>query len=185
VPAYVVASYSNSIHTPGTFRGWRSIASREKWLRIHNIWNGRIYEEAYLNDLLRFFGPLPQGHRHAWEETPRVRYFAARLEGNDASTNRRGPSREDVSEAKYYLDAASLALSHRSARGRATASYDAQSEEGRLDSPSASTRRPTSSAIQVARRGGRLGRHGPVRFPPKLNADGEPLEQFNIAITAR
>ena len=36
VPAYVVASYSNSIHTPGTFRGWRSIASVDKWLRIHN-----------------------------------------------------------------------------------------------------------------------------------------------------
>jgi predicted acyl esterase len=36
VPAFVVASYSNTLHTAGTFRGWRRIASADKWLRIHN-----------------------------------------------------------------------------------------------------------------------------------------------------
>lgn len=36
VPAYVVASYSNTLHTAGTFRAWRRMASEEKWLRIHN-----------------------------------------------------------------------------------------------------------------------------------------------------
>ena len=30
VPAYVVASYSNTLHTAGTFRAWRRIASRGK-----------------------------------------------------------------------------------------------------------------------------------------------------------
>ncbi len=30
VPAYVVASYSNTLHTAGTFRGWDRIASKEK-----------------------------------------------------------------------------------------------------------------------------------------------------------
>lgn len=35
VPAYIVASYTNTIHTPGTFRGWRSVSSEQKWLRIH------------------------------------------------------------------------------------------------------------------------------------------------------
>lgn len=36
VPAYVVASYSNTLHTAGTFRAWRRIASEDKWLRIHS-----------------------------------------------------------------------------------------------------------------------------------------------------
>ena len=36
VPAYVVASYSNTLHTAGTFRAWRRMASEHKWLRIHN-----------------------------------------------------------------------------------------------------------------------------------------------------
>jgi len=36
VPAYVVASYSNTLHTAGTFRAWQRIASEQKWLRIHN-----------------------------------------------------------------------------------------------------------------------------------------------------
>ena len=45
VPAYIVASYSNMIHTPGTFRGWRRIASTEKWLRIHNTMEWPDYYE--------------------------------------------------------------------------------------------------------------------------------------------
>ncbi|NED81413.1 hydrolase, partial [Streptomyces sp. SID11233] len=36
VPAYVVASYSNTLHTAGTFRAWRRMASEQKWLRVHN-----------------------------------------------------------------------------------------------------------------------------------------------------
>ncbi len=36
VPAYVVASYSNSLHTAGTFRAWRRMNSEQKWLRVHN-----------------------------------------------------------------------------------------------------------------------------------------------------
>ena len=32
MPAYVVASYSNTLHTAGTFRAWRRHGSAEKWL---------------------------------------------------------------------------------------------------------------------------------------------------------
>ena len=62
VPAYVTASYSNSIHTPGTFRGWRSIASQDKWLRIHDSmeWPD-YYKEENLQDLLRFFDHVLRG----------------------------------------------------------------------------------------------------------------------------
>ena len=54
VPAYVVASYSNTLHTAGTFRAWRRIASEHKWLRIHNSqeWPD-YYDEANVEDLRR------------------------------------------------------------------------------------------------------------------------------------
>lgn len=40
IPAYVVASYTNSVHTRGTFAGYRRMASKEKWLRVHNTQSG-------------------------------------------------------------------------------------------------------------------------------------------------
>ena len=56
VPAFVVASYSNTLHTAGTFRAWRRIASQSKWLRIHNSqeWPD-CYDEVNVEDLRRFF----------------------------------------------------------------------------------------------------------------------------------
>jgi predicted acyl esterase len=30
-PAYVLASYSSKLHIQGSYRGWREIASKEKW----------------------------------------------------------------------------------------------------------------------------------------------------------
>ena len=55
VPAYVVASYSNTLHTAGTFRAWRRIGSSAKWLGIHNSqeWPA-CDDEASRDDLRRF-----------------------------------------------------------------------------------------------------------------------------------
>lgn len=37
VPMYVTASWTNALHTRGTFRGFmQSTACKEKWLRVHN-----------------------------------------------------------------------------------------------------------------------------------------------------
>ena len=36
IPAYIVASYTNTIHTLGTFEGYRRISSKKKWLRVHD-----------------------------------------------------------------------------------------------------------------------------------------------------
>jgi predicted acyl esterase len=36
VPMYVTASWTNFLHTRGTFRGWLEGGSQEKWLRVHN-----------------------------------------------------------------------------------------------------------------------------------------------------
>jgi predicted acyl esterase len=69
VPAYIVASYSNTLHTAGTFRAWRRIASEEKWLRIHNgqEWPD-YYDEANIEDLRRFFDRYLKGEDNGWED---------------------------------------------------------------------------------------------------------------------
>lgn len=42
-PLYIVASWTNHLHTRGTFRAWEESGSRDKWLRIHNTheWPGK------------------------------------------------------------------------------------------------------------------------------------------------
>ena len=84
VPAYVVASYSNTLHTAGTFRAWRRMASQQKWLRIHNSqeWPD-YYDEANVEDLRRFFDRYLKDEDNGWEQTPRVRYSILDLEGGD------------------------------------------------------------------------------------------------------
>jgi len=106
VPAYVVASYSNTLHCIGTFRAWRRIASAEKWLRIHNSqeWPD-YYDQANQDDLLRFFDHYLKGVQNDWEQTPRVRYSVLDLEGGDeiaVAADQFPPS--DVTSTRYYLD---------------------------------------------------------------------------------
>ena len=132
VPAYVVASYSNSIHTPGTFRGWRNIASPEKWLRIHNNmeWPD-YYEEKNHADLRRFFDHYLKGVDNGWQDTPRVRYSLMDLEGGDricVPADAFPPT--DFLVTKFYLDAASTSLSLKHSEAPSTAVYDGEAEEG-------------------------------------------------------
>ena len=185
VPAYIVASYSNLIHTPGTFRGWRKIASSEKWLRIHNNmeWPD-YYEEVNLNDLLRFFDHFLKGIDNGWHQTPRVRYSVLDLEGNDRTNQPAGAfPPEDVSEVKYYLDAESHALSKKAPSVGTTASYDAESEEGcvsfivRVESPTEFVGYPKLRLWVEADGSDDMDL---FVFLQKLNADGEQLEQFTI-----
>ena len=185
VPAYIVASYSNSIHTPGTFRGWRSIASAEKWLRIHATmeWPD-YYEEANLDDLLRFFDHYLKDIENGWLATPRVRYSVLDLEGGDVINQ---PARtfppEDFSEVKYYLDAAGDALRAETPANEAAASYDGQSEQGcasfiaRVASPTEFVGYPKARLWVEADGSDDMDL---FVFLQKLNADGEQLEQFNI-----
>lgn len=84
VPAYVVASYSNTLHTMGTFRAWRELGSKEKWLRIHDSqeWPD-YYDETNTEERLRFFDHYLKGQDNGWENTPKVRYALLDLEGNN------------------------------------------------------------------------------------------------------
>ncbi|BEU88348.1 CocE/NonD family hydrolase [Selenomonas sp. TAMA-11512] len=74
IPAYVVASYTNPVHTSGTFAGFRKLAAKDKWLRVHNTneW-ADYYTPSNVEDLRKFFDRYLKGEQNDWEMTPRVR----------------------------------------------------------------------------------------------------------------
>ena len=105
VPAYVVASYSKTLHTMGTFRAWRSIGSAEKWLRIHDTQEWPDYYSAEATEeLRRFFDYYLLDKQNGWEKTPTVRYSILDFQGN----NRTGliaetfPPKESEMQ-RYYM----------------------------------------------------------------------------------
>lgn len=126
VPAYVVASYSNTLHTAGTFRAWRRIGSTAKWLRIHNSqeWPD-YYDEANRDDLRRFFDHFLKGEDNGWEKTPRIRYAVLDLDGGDrvdVAADEFPPG--EVTYRKYYLEARQRTLVTEAPTQEATAAYD-------------------------------------------------------------
>ena len=130
VPAYVVASYSNLIHTPGTFRGWRTISSEQKWLRIHDTmeWPDFVAED-HQRDLARFFAHFLKGEDNGWLDTPRVRYSLLGLDGvNRVDITATQFPTEGVSYEKFFLDAESRALSATAPAAAGAASYDCQTD---------------------------------------------------------
>ncbi len=126
VPAYVVASYSNTLHTAGTFRAWRRMASGDKWLRIHNTqeWPD-YYDEANVEDLRRFFDHYLKDVDNGWEQTPRVRYSVLDLHGGDQVGL---PAQEfppmDVTSTRYYLDARTRSLTTTAPAAGTEVAYD-------------------------------------------------------------
>lgn len=112
IPAYVVASYTNSVHTHGSFAGFRRMASKEKWLRVHNTseWFD-YYTPENVEDLRCFFDHYLKGIDNGWEQTPRVRLSVLNPGGTDIV----GRAEEDFPLArtqyhKLYLSAADSAL---------------------------------------------------------------------------
>ncbi|SDZ54037.1 CocE/NonD family hydrolase [Herbiconiux ginsengi] len=74
VPAYIVASWTNLIHTRGTFEAWRRVGSERKWLRVHNTheWHD-LYRPSGVEELRRFFDHVVKGVDNGWDATPPVR----------------------------------------------------------------------------------------------------------------
>lgn len=125
VPAYIVSSYSNTLHTQGTFRAWRRMSSTDKWLRIHNSqeWPD-YYDTDNREDLRRFFDHFLKGIDNGWEQTPRVRYSLLDLEGGDKiaiPADQFPPA--GVVNTKFYLDASTRVLGMQAPIKDATASY--------------------------------------------------------------
>ncbi|KXH56450.1 hydrolase [Colletotrichum salicis] len=84
VPAYVVASYTNFVHTRGTFDGFRQISSEKKWLRVHNTheWQD-FYVEEHTEELRAFFDRYLKDSPNDWERTPQVRISVLDPGSND------------------------------------------------------------------------------------------------------
>ena len=74
VPAYLVTSWTNTLHTQGTFEGFRKISSKDKWLRVHNTheWPD-YYIPENVEDLRRFYDRYLKDIDNGWEQTPKVR----------------------------------------------------------------------------------------------------------------
>jgi hypothetical protein len=133
VPAYVVSSYSNTLHTQGTFRAWRRMSSEQKWLRIHNSqeWPD-YYDEANQEDLLRFFDHFLKDTNNGWEATPTVRYSLLDLHGGDQvgiGAEQFPPA--GVEPTKFYLDAVARTLTTSAPTAAASAQYAVDGFPGR------------------------------------------------------
>lgn len=127
IPAYIVASYTNPIHTPGTFRAYRELASREKWLRIHNSteWVD-FYRPENQNDLMKFFDHYLKGIENEWEKTPAVRYAVLDPGGEDAAdlTDEVFPP-AGVQYQKLYLNCRNMKLEETKG-GKSSVSYSGE-----------------------------------------------------------
>ncbi len=185
VPAYVVASYSNTLHTAGTFRGWRRIASHDKWLRIHDSqeWPD-YYDETNREDLRRFFDRYLMDEDNGWESTPRVRYSVLDLEGGGqvGLAAEEFPPREAVS-TKYYLDARLRTLSTEAPTDAAEAVYDVDANPNavsfiaRFDRETVMVGYPKARLWVEARGADDMDLFVLVQ---KLDAYGTPLQQFTV-----
>lgn len=126
VPAYVVASYTNPIHTYGSIEGYRRISSRNKWLRIHNTgeWDD-YYNIAHTEELRRFFDRYLKDIDNGWEETPHVRISVLNPGGKDIVD--RTENDFPIPRTKYrrlYLNTETNTLEEFSSTKVAFAEYD-------------------------------------------------------------
>lgn len=185
VPAYVVASYSNTLHTAGTFRAWRRMASQHKWLRIHNTqeWPD-YYDEANVEDLRRFFDRYLKDEDNGWEQTPRVRYSLLDLQGGDQvgiPSNEFPP--KDVTSVKYYLEGRRRTLVTEAPTDEVTITYDAGSNPGgvsfltRFDQETVLVGYPKAHLWVEAQDADDMDLFVLVQ---KLDAYGTPLQQFTV-----
>jgi predicted acyl esterase len=73
-PAYITASYSTGLHTPGSIRGYREHGG-ERWLRIiaTQEWYDLWMQKENADDLQKFYDRYLKGIDNGWEQTPRVR----------------------------------------------------------------------------------------------------------------
>ena len=183
VPAYIVASYSNTLHSAGTFRAWRRIASEEKWLRIHaSLEWPDYYDAANVEDLRLFFDRYLKDQDNGWQETPQVRYALLDLEGGSRTglaADRFPP--EAVSDTAYYLDARTRTLTPEPPSDEATAWYDAASLPGqvsftvRFDQETTLVGYPTA---QLRVETGDADDADLFVLVQKLTANGTPLQEF-------
>lgn len=107
IPAYVTASWTQTYHSRGAFEGFNSIASEDKWLRVHDIGEFIDFRKPEnIQDLKKFFDYFLKDIDNGWENTPRVR-LATLDPGGENLTNRARSSfpQENQTVRKVYLHA--------------------------------------------------------------------------------
>jgi predicted acyl esterase len=185
VPAFVVASYSNTLHTAGTFRAWRRMASQDKWLRIHNSqeWPD-YYDEANVEDQRRFFDRYLKDVDNGWETTPRVRYAVHDFQGGDqVNVAATAFPPKGVKSTKFYLDAASRMLTTKVPANDVPAAYDVASNPHavsfitRFEQETVMVGYPKAHLWVEARGADDMDLFVLIQ---KLDAYGTPLQQFTV-----
>ncbi|QKZ24541.1 CocE/NonD family hydrolase [Streptomyces chartreusis] len=127
VPAYVVASYTNTLHCRGTLEAFSRLDPQKSWLRVNNTheWPD-LY--AYQEDLLRFFDATLKQIDNGWSDTPRVRLSVLDPGGEDVVDRPEAAwPLERAQPTALYLDAAGQSLSTAPLTGSSTGSYEAGS----------------------------------------------------------
>lgn len=127
-PAYIIASYSNTLHTPGTFRAWRNIPKENKWLRIHDNqeWPD-FYNNEQQEDRRRFFDHFLKGIDNGWQNTPIVRYALHDFEGGQyVGIEAETFPPKGTEYKKMYLDGKTRQLTETFAETDTPCVYDAQ-----------------------------------------------------------
>ena len=134
IPAYIVASYTNTIHTLGTFEGYRRISSKKKWLRVHdnNEWKD-YYTPENVEDLRRFFDHYLKGEDNGWENTPKVRFCIL----NPGGKNILNRVAEDwplpgVKYQKLYLNGENHSLQWSPVKAENTCIYDSDTKKRKV-----------------------------------------------------
>lgn len=134
VPAFVIASYSNTLHTMGTFRSWRNLGSKEKWLRIHDKQEWPYYyDKDNVEELRRFFDYYLLDKDNGWNKTSQVRYSLIDFQGNntnDISTGTFPPS--ETSNTKYFFNPLTRTLQDNAGKTDVVLRYDTQSLPGKI-----------------------------------------------------
>lgn len=185
VPAYVVASYSNTLHTAGTFRAWRRMGSMEKWLRIHDTqeWPD-YYDESNVEDLRRFFDHFLKGVDNGWETTPTVRYAVLDLQGgSETAVPAESFPPADATSTTYFLDARTRTLTTTAPDAAAEAAYavaanpDAVSFLTRFDTETVLVGYPKAHLFVEARGADDMDLFVLVQ---KLDRRGTPLQAFTV-----
>ena len=185
VPAFVVASYSNTLHTAGTFRAWRRLASQDKWLRIHNgqEWPD-YYDRANVEDQRRFFDHYLLGVDNGWETTPRVRYALHDFQGGDqVELPASSFPPEDVVSTKFYLDGRTRMLTTTAPTAETTAAYDVDASANavsyitRFEQETVIVGYPKAHLWVEARGADDMDLFVLVQ---KLDRQGTPLQQFTV-----
>lgn len=134
IPTYVVASWTNFIHVPGTHQAWQRLRMKDKWLRIHNAmeWPD-YYRPENVAEQRKFFDRYLKGIDNGWEKTPRVRISVLDPDRED-EVGRVVPSfpLPDMQETALYLDGKAHALKDEPVAQAASLSHTPRQGEQRF-----------------------------------------------------